>query len=61
MERLQCIVTKRKKWLATSSDYIEKDLPIQQYTGARRRQKKEEEAEEDMAKHFQGIPGRDVC
>ena len=29
--------------------------------GARRRQKKEGETEEDMAKHFQRRPGRDVC
>ena len=36
MERLQCIVTTRKKWLATSSDYIEKDLPIQQCTGGQK-------------------------
>ena len=29
--------------------------------GARRRQKKDGEAEEDMAKHFQRRPGRDGC
>ena len=33
MERLQDIVTRRRKWLATFSDCREKDLPIQLCTG----------------------------
>ena len=51
MERLQDIATTRRR----------KTHPYSNVLGARERQMKEGEAEEDMAKYSQRRPGRDGC
>ena len=65
MERLQDIVTTRRRKLAGHVLRLfigeRKTCIYGNVLGARRRQKKDGEAEEDMAKHFQRRPGRDWC
>ena len=63
MERLQDIVSTRRRKMAGHVPQTtgRKTRPYSNVLGARRRQKKEGKAEEDMAKHFQRRPVRDWC
>ena len=62
MDRLQYIVKTRRRKTTGHILRLHRELTAI-CTGCRlgRRQKKEGEAEEDMAKHLQRRPGRDGC
>ena len=64
MERLQYIVTTRRRKMAGHVLRLQRERPAHTaiwVLGARRWQKKEGEAEEDMANHLEIRPGRDWC
>ena len=63
MERLQmhCYNKEKENGWPCPQTAERKTSPYSYVLGARRRQKKEGEAEEDMAKHLQRRPRRDEC
>ena len=61
MERLQYIVTKRRRKIADHVLGLQRERPPHtQCTGCQKTAEERVEAEEDMAKHFQRIPGREA-